>query len=347
MRIFFVGYHNPNFMSFTEYVENAIIELGHEIATFDFRSWLIPGRIRDRVPALHSWDIARINRELLNRVSEFHPDIILITGGSTIFPGTVLRLKEISGAITVNWIADFPLSFDDYAKVGPYYDYFFTSGTDALKMYEDMGNKNGLWLPFACDPQFHRPRELTGDEKKRYGCDICFVGSNYKEREDILMELTGYDLGIWGLGWERLDKMSPLRKFVRGKAVTPDEWTKIYSTSKIVLNIIGHRCGVMKPYVEEDFFRMTNTKVFEILGCGAFQLVDGREDVKALFRDGEHLSLYGNMRELKDRIDYYLREPSERGRIAFSGRKEVIARHTYRHRVEEILSVTGKERAHE
>jgi len=61
-------------------------------------------------------------------------------------PGNGFTFLKISGAITVNWIADFPLSFDDYAKAGPYYDYFFTSGTDALEMYRECGNKKGYWV---------------------------------------------------------------------------------------------------------------------------------------------------------------------------------------------------------
>jgi len=342
MKILFVGYHNPRFISFTEYIERAITSLGHTLEVFDFRDWRIPARIRQRVPALHSRDMRRINRDLIRRVEKFRPDLLIVNGGWTIFPETVSEIRSSFKVITVNWIADFPLMFNDYLRNGPYYDYFFTCGTDALNKYREAGNKNGYWLPFACDPAIHKPIDLSAEEKKKYACDICFVGSNYTERVEILEKLTDFDLGIWGIGWKRIPKNSPLGSSIRGGVVTPDEWVKIFSASKMVLNIIGHRCDVMEPYVDEKDFRMTNTKVFEILGCGAFQLVDAKADVMTLFEDKKHLVCYRNADELIDLIKSYLADPGQRKMVAGEGRTEVLKKHTYRHRIEEILSIISR-----
>lgn len=341
MKIFYVGYHNPHFIGITEYIEKAILEMGHRIDIFDFRSWLIPGRIRAAVPVLDSLDRKRMNADLFGKVKKFRPDVLLVNGGWTIFPETITAIKKATGAITVNWIADFPLMFNEYAASGPYYDHFFTSGTDALERYRKAGRRNGHWLPFACDPNVQRPLDVSEEDRAKYGCDICFVGSKYTERVEILEKLTDLDLGIWGIGWDRLPESSPLGRFVRGNVVTPAEWVKIFSASKIALNIIGHRCDVMEPYVEEKDFRMTNTKVFEILGCGAFQLVDARADAVTLFKDKEHLAFYKGPGDVAGLARYYLEHPEERARVAAAGREEALAKHTYRHRIAEMLSVIG------
>jgi len=341
MKIFLVGYHNPSYLTFCEYIERAIEGLGHELAVYDFRDWLIPGRIRDRVPVLQDWDIKRINRNLTAKVKAFKPDVLLITGGWTISPETVSNLKKDCGVVTANWVADFPFMFNIYEKTGPSYDYVFLSGTDALARYEAAGHINGRWLPFACDPDIHRPVNLTAAEYERYQSDICFIGSCYTERIETLEYLTDFNLGIWGPGWERLPENSPLRKCVRGAKVAPEEWNKILSASKIALNILGYQCDVTGPLIEERDSRMTNTRFFELLACRAFQIVNEKADGMTLFKDKEHLCFYKDEKHLKQLLHEYLEKPEERKRIAESGRQEVISKHTYRHRIEKMLSIVS------
>ena len=339
MKVLSVTYHNPNYVTFAEYVERAFGELGHTIQSFDYRKWLIPGRLRDRVPALQAFDLKRINDTLIRSAKTFKPDIILVAGGHTIAPETITRIKKESKAIAVNWIADFPLKFDEYAYAGPFYDFIFWSGTDGLERYKSLGGTNGHWLPFGCDPFYHKPVALSKADKKEYECDICFVGSNYSERVEVLEKLCGFDIGIWGIGWERLPATSPIARHLRGGAVGPEIWSKIFSVAKIVLNITGHRCDVMVPFIPEKDFRMTNTRVFEVLGCGAFQLVDSKADVLTLFTKGHHLDCFNDPDEAVERAEFYLRNPEKRKAIADKGLKEVLAKHTYKHRIEEMLSL--------
>jgi spore maturation protein CgeB len=345
MKFLFLGYHNPHFISLPEYIENAITSLGYELEVFDYRKWLIPGRIRQRFPFLDKLDSLRINNRLIARVHKTMPDVILANGAWTVLPDTIRTIRSCSNSRTALWIADFPAKFPEFQKAGPAYHHFFASGTDALKRYAACGGHNGSWLPFAADPVMHAPVQLTEEDKRKYGHDICYVGSRVSERVELLEQLCDFDLGVWGAGWDSLPGKSPLRSRVCGGPVTPDVWTKIFAASKIVLNIIGHRCDVMEPFIEENEFRMTNTKVFEILGCGAFQMVDAKADAVSLFEDKKHLVYYRNAHELRDLISYYLAHPQERSSIARTGRAEVLQKHTYRHRVEKIIFTLSPEAA--
>ena len=71
MKIFFSSYYNPNFESFSEYLEEAIKKLGHEVVIFDWYKFLFPGRVRRKLPLLQSLEINIINRALLNKINKF------------------------------------------------------------------------------------------------------------------------------------------------------------------------------------------------------------------------------------------------------------------------------------
>ena len=49
MKILFSSFHNPHFITITEYIECAIKEMQHELINFDDRQHVIPGRIRKKL----------------------------------------------------------------------------------------------------------------------------------------------------------------------------------------------------------------------------------------------------------------------------------------------------------
>mgnify|MGYP001211412947 FL=1 len=341
MKILFSGYHNPNNIAQTEYVERAILQLGHELETYDYRQHIIPYRISDKLPFLYHWDMNRLNNGLIKLVNYFRPDILLVNWGGTFYPETITEIKRRFNVITINWLSDFPGGpgvLETALKVIPVYDFFFAQSTDAIEVHDKHGNKGGMWLNVACDPDIHKPLDLSEEEKLKYGVDICFVGSMYPERAELFETLTDFDIGIWGPGWNRLDTASPLRKYIRGGIVTPDTWVKIYNASKIVINYMGH----YGEDIDENKVYQASPRVFETLGCGSFQMVDAKKDVVTLFKSGEHLVCFKKIGEVKELVKYYLDHPQEREEIAQKGRSEVLAKHTYAHRIEELLKAIGK-----
>ncbi|ODS31692.1 MAG: glycosyltransferase [Candidatus Scalindua rubra] len=341
MKILYSGYHNPNFITITEYVERAISQLGYELETYDYRQHIIPYRISERMPFLYRWDMNKLNNGLIKCISRFKPDIFLVNWGGTFYPETIAEIKKRFNVITINWLIDFPGEpgvLETAIKVVPSYDYFFAQSTDALEVHEKHGNKGGVWLNAACDPETHKQLELTDEEKKKYGCDVCFVGSMYPERVELLETLTDFDLGIWGPGWKNSDINSPLKKHIRGGSVTPETWVKIYNASKIVINYMGH----YGEDIDEDKVYQASPRVFETLACGSFQIVDAKKDVVTLFKSGEHLVCFKEIGEVKELVRYYLNHHQERNEIAQKGYNEALEKHTYVHRVKDLLIAIGK-----
>lgn len=334
MKILFAGWHNPNFKSITEYCENALIKLGHNLSKFEYRQYLIPGRIRNRISALQNFDIARINNKLLKTAETFKPDMVFVLQGVNILPETIDKIKRIHGIPCVNWFIDYPLGFETAAEFGKHYDHVFVITSNSTKRLHQIGIKNAKTLYLGCDQQEHKNVNLTKNEIDIYKKDIVFVGSWYPEREKVISELEGFDIGLWGPGWNKYTSNPFINKILLGGQVDPAVWVKIFNAAKIVLNI---NYGFNRlPDIDCN---PGSTKLFEIMACGAFQIVDRKNEILDLFTDTKQLATYTDINDLKTKLKYYLEHKEERIHIAAAGQKEVLAKHTYEHRMKEMLSI--------
>jgi len=61
-----------------------------------------------------------------------------------------------------------------------------------------------------------------------------------------------------------------------------------------------------------------------------------------LFEPDEDIVLYYSYEDLLDKVDFYLKNETERKRIALNGYQKVITNHTYLQRVETILDIVSE-----
>ena len=334
MRILFSGAFNPRFEALPEGVAAGFRRAGHDVVCFNHRDFRIPGRLRDRIASLDRLERAGLNRRLLRAARRFRPHLLLVNQGSVVTPATVKTVRRETGAVAANWWSDYPAEFEiglDLAR-GRTYELFYVSGTDAERRHHAAGVSTTRWLPFACDPDVHRPVPLTPRERTRYASRIAFVGSAYAERRDLLSRLTDLGLAIWGPGWERYRDDPRVGPCIRGGALGPGEWTRVFAAADVVLNI---SYGLGGP--AEAYGTLANVRVFEALACGSCQVVDAKRDVLSLFGTGEHLAVFRTAEEARQLIVDLLRDPGRRAALAEAGRREVLARHTWSHRVESIV----------
>lgn len=331
MKILFCGYHNPNFETMSEYIEKAIVSLGHTLVVYDDRQFLLPGRLRDRIRFLHDLDLRRLNDRLVALVRKTKPDICIFSGGNRILTGHVAKIRNL-GTTAVLWTADAPHDPSPIFESAPYYDFIFTSGTEMLELLKGRGIGNLHWLPFACDPEYHHPIDIIAEEYKKYGSDIAFVGSFYPNRMKIFEKIADLDIGIWGPGWQNVPAGSPLKKRIkRAGNIKPEEWVRILSAANII--ITAHYQDDKVPCYQ------ASPKVYETLACRRFFLVDDQKDVRALFEDGKHLVVFKDTADLRAKIKYYLANSDKSSEIAENGYNEVMRKHTYVHRVKKMMSI--------
>ncbi len=107
------------------------------------------------------------------------------------------------------------------------------------------------------------------------------------------------------------------------------EMTRLMNRAKIVLNI----------HAEE--FLDTETRVFEALGCGSF-LLSEKLSVDNPFTPGYHYVEADGIRDLEDKIKYYLEHGEMRERIADQGFKDAVAQHSYVQRARDVAQIFAR-----
>ena len=147
-------------------------------------------------------------------------------------------------------------------------------------------------------------RELQSSQKD---IDVLFVGSPMARRDAILDELANHV------------------SLTRTKAFGAD-MRRLYNRAKVVLNLHS------TEYLD------TETRVFEVLGCGAFLLTETLAS-ESPFRSGEHLVEADGVEELIEKARYYVARDDEREAIAQAGLDFVSREHTYEARARQIVEV--------
>lgn len=237
-----------------------------------------------------------------------------------IFPETVAELKKT--AKVFSWYpdnVDFMKSGSTYFyKSIPLFDCHFSAiraNTEALLRH---GAKRAIYLLISADPNCHHPVPVSNEERKKLGADIVFIGTYAKERRAEYLERLcrdGYDVKIYGNGWQKLPRNSCLR---RKKRIVPggvycEDMAKVLGASKIALNF-------MREHNKETIA----CRSWEIPLCGGFMLHEATDEAKTFFAPDKETVFFNSYEDMKRKIDFYLRYPKERETIARAGRERVL-----------------------
>lgn len=291
--------------------------------------------VQDRLYYLSIENVLK-NLKIKNLAYATKPDLLILSGGTfCIFPKTIQEIKEklhipvllFSG---VNPIYGAPPAEKKMVKKG-IIDQVIINDEGFGKKWVRLGAKKVILLPVsAVDSSIYKKVFVTKEEKKAYACDVCFIGSLTPDRQKKLLELTDFNVKIWGNlpGTATLDDR--LRPFYQGQAYG-EKMVKIYNCAKIVLNI---HAAEMKYG--------GNMRTFEIPATGAFQLIDHVN--YEWFVDGKEIVSFKNLVDLKKKIKYYLQHEKERNQIAERGYKKALTAHTYKARFEKLFTLLKNEK---
>jgi hypothetical protein len=162
-------------------------------------------------------------------------------------------------------------------------------------------------------------REWFSSEMTKRDLDLAWAGSTrgsiYSRRRWILPRMAArYRMNDW-------------REQIPEAAVLP-----LYRRAKIVVNIQRDDCP-----------ELYNLRCFEAFAAGALVLIETPTALEgAGFREGIHYAGYRSETDLFEKIDFFLANEGGRTAIAAAGRDLVQRRHTYDHRVAELLSILGE-----
>ncbi len=172
--------------------------------------------------------------------------------------------------------------------------------------------------------------EKLGPEPEK-DIDLSFVGSlgpAHNERVTLLEAIARqFNLGLWTPNLRGIPPTSPLHNCLRGEVYGRDMYN-IIRRSRITLN----------SHISVARGSATNMRLFEATGVGSFLLTDYLSDLSELFRPEIEVVAYEGIQDCLDKITYYLNNPTEASDIAGAGQQRTLADHTYRQRVQQLLS---------
>jgi len=200
-------------------------------------------------------------------------------------------------------------------------------------------------IPLATDKKVIFP-----EFDKKFEGDICYIGTNLSQKRKSFKELLfplakKYNLRIYGQDWTLKDRILGIiqklgqyfniqfLKTIRKPKLNLGDERKIYSSSKICVNI------------HEDYQRKygkdVNERLFKIPACKGFQITDYVSCIGEYFNPDE-IVYTGTKKEWFEKIDYYMKHPEERKKIAEKGYKRVMKEHTYHNRARQIIKLYEK-----
>lgn len=199
------------------------------------------------------------------------------------------------------WVIDTHMDPSWAEEKGGAFDWLFAAQLDGATALRNTGIRTE-WLPLACNPHIHKPypREKLWD--------VCFLGNLASPERQEWLELVQHHFPNSLIGQRYFD-----------------EFAKSYSEAKIGFN----------RSIKND----VNMRVFETLACGPLLITNdlrsnGQDE---LFKADRHFVVYTERDELLDKLVFYLKHDKLREKIAISGYREVLSRHTYLHRMQQLL----------
>ena len=260
---------------------------------------------------------------LLKRAREFGPDLVLATTGEV--PPQVIAALKGEGAATAAWFTDSVANLGRHYLLAAPYDCLFFKEPYMVSLFRDKLEKNTYYLPEACNPRWHRPVELGEAERAYFGCDLSLAGNMYYYRALMLEHLLDYRVKIWGLSYPRwLD--SPTRAVFMRQYVAREEKAKAFRAAAINVN----------SYHPTEITGV-NCRTFEVAGCGGFQIAELRPELANLFEIDREIVTFHTLRELKEKVAYYLVHEEERQEIALRSQRRAHRDHTYELRLRSLL----------
>jgi spore maturation protein CgeB len=134
-------------------------------------------------------------------------------------------------------------------------------------------------------------------------------------------------LAVFGNGWERVPKGSPLREVLH---------PPIFGRR---LRTVNASAAVNIAFVAKSNRDEHTMRTFEIPACGGFMLAERTGAHVDLLREDEEAAFFGSVEELVEKAVRYLGDPDARRRIAKAGRLRITGRERYEDRAGVVVDI--------
>lgn len=256
--------------------------------------------------------------DMKGMLERFHPEMLLYTKWNRpVQLAPTIGLLRREGCKTVCWLFDlyFGYARENQVRVQPFFqsDYVFTTDGGHNPDFVNAG------VNHQCVRQGIVKEECYVDQNLSHDYDVIFVGSEnpyYTERTKLMYELRER----YNFEWFGRKDTNEVRNI---------ELNQLYSRAKIVIG---------DSYYSPHYW---SNRIAETLGRGGFLI---HQDVPGLREEYPDLVTYkkGDIKDLYEKIDYYLSHEDERQEIIRKNFELVRDRYTMDKKCEELLQWLNK-----
>lgn len=320
----------PNFAapdSFTDNVVHTLRAMGHQVQSIDRPVWRDRGKLR-RI--LHdSWAGYRPQtwtgqeRWVVETARACPPDLVIALT-IPLREEVLIELKKLNVTATVAWWGDSPANMRGMGLLANGWDRIYIKDATAVAKFQALGLPAD-YLHEAMNPDWHRPvKEL---DHSATGA-VVVAGSYYGYRQAIVERLAKVDvpLALYGPPPPRWSS-SAVSSGYRGRYITKVEKSRAFSAGIACLNSTSLSEG-----------NSLNCRAFEVCGAGGLQLIEDKPVVSECFESETEVLTYKSVEEICDHLDRARRDPAWALTVRENGYNRALAHHTYRHRLDHILS---------
>jgi hypothetical protein len=235
------------------------------------------------------------------------------------------------------WNKEDPMHYDKYLPIAKFADVIFTTDSNKIVDYKrDVPGADVYAVPFAAQQKICNPsgRFLREPES------VCFAGSYYgvghDERKRQMDALLPSIIEFKGAIYDRMSKIDSDRylfpeqyvPFIRD-AVPFKEVVELYKRFKVFLNV--------NTIVDSP--TMMSRRVYELLACGTPVVSTPSKAIEEQFPGIVHVA--NNAKEANVIIEKLLTDEHYWEKTSHIGYREVMTKHTYTHRYQDIRESLG------
>lgn len=292
-------------------------QMGYEVELFDYMTEMqVLGK-------------SGMNQKLLVRVREWQPTATVFSLYTDQFePETIKALRS--------YTKTFCFFHDDTWRVeysrfwAHHFDYFSTPDLHGETKYREIGLSNAIYFPFGCNEQIFRKRGVP----KKY--DVSFVGGRHPYREWLIERIrkAGISVEVVGYRWPKGE-------------IDQEGMVRLFNESRINLNLSNSaswdlrylasspRAFINRLRSKKNIEQM-KARIFEVNGCGAFQLSYYVEGLANCYDIDREIGVYADADDLLEKVKFYLAHETLRESIASAAYKRTVNDHSY---VQRFLTV--------
>lgn len=256
-----------------------------------------------------------LNKEFLEILQREKPDFLLF--GPSFYGQfsmeTIAKIKEISPKTkTIIEFGDDDWRFEDWSRYyALFFDYIITAKKE-ISIYKKEKIKDVFFL-HGISPHFFKKENI----EKIY--DVSFIGRPIADRYDFIKFLKNKEVNIklFGIGWQNYSDL----KDIYGGILHDEDYPKTINQSRINLNF-------SKTLYKKGEKGQLKGRILEVPACGAFLLTEYTPMGVEGINKKEEIN-FTTKEELLEKIKYYLKNESEREKIAKELHKYILTNYSW------------------